>query len=151
VARDLVEHVNRTYRVRPEAAHRAIGGLSMGGTGALLQAFARPELFSVVGAHSPSLPEEGARPFLGTGKAFAQRDAISLASAEVGLGQVAIWIDVGDEDVWLPRAEELHQTLTARRILHEWHIFPGDHWGPYWAEHIPDYLRFYDKSLKARG
>jgi enterochelin esterase-like enzyme len=144
---DLVEHVDATYRVQEEPQYRAVGGLSMGATGALIAAFRNPDVFGIVGAHSPALPEEGQRYFLGMGRDFGQRDPITQAMRRQQLDELAIWIDVGDEDDWLARAEELHWILDEREILHEWQVFPGEHWGGYWSEHIPDYLLFYDSAL----
>jgi enterochelin esterase-like enzyme len=144
---DLVNHVDAVYRTIPDPTHRAIGGLSMGGTGALINAFTHPELFGVVGAHSPALPEEGSRDFLGVGQEFVTKDPLQLASSARGLRRLHIWIDVGDEDSWLERAERLYESLEARDVDHEFRIFPGDHWGPYWSEHISDYLHFYDAAL----
>jgi enterochelin esterase-like enzyme/uncharacterized membrane protein len=147
VATDLVRHINASYRVRRGPQSRAIGGLSMGATGALVNAFRHPGEFGVVGAHSPALPREGERAFLGEGSEYQQRDPISLAESEPGLDQLDIWIDVGDQDPWLERVEKLHDTLDDRGIGHDYNVFPGDHWGPYWSEHITDYLRFYDAAL----
>jgi enterochelin esterase-like enzyme len=146
---DLVRHVNATYRAMPGPQNHAVGGLSMGATGALISAFHNPDVFGVVGAHSPSLPEDdGSRPFLGTGEEFAANDAISLARRLGGpLKQLQIWIDVGDEDHWIDRVEVLHRALRSRGIAHEWNVFPGEHWGGYWTEHLSDYLQFYDAAL----
>lgn len=150
LALDVVRHVGRTYRVLSGAENRAIGGLSMGGTGALVGAFVRPNVFSVVGAHSPSLPEEGARPFLGSGADFARRAPIALAESEPWLEELSIWIDMGNEDPWLARGQLLHTALEQRCVAHEWHELAGDHWGGYWEENIPAYLRFYDSALNSR-
>jgi enterochelin esterase-like enzyme len=49
--------------------------------------------------------------------------------------------------MWLDRTDQLHDALDAAGVDHEYNVFPGDHWGPYWTEHIPDYLRFYDGAL----
>ncbi len=144
---DLVRHINASYRVLPGPEHRAIGGLSMGATGALVNAFTYPRIFGVVGAHSPALPEEGERDFLGTGAEFAVRDPISLAKSPRRLDRLAIWIDIGDQDGWLLRADELHEALEAAGVPHEFQIFPGEHDGSYWAEHVTDYLYFYDAAL----
>jgi len=144
---DLVRHISFTYRILPGREHRAIGGLSMGGTGALVQAFRYPQEFGVVGAHSPSLPQEGTRDFLGEGRDFAIRDPISLAAQANRLPEQWIWIDVGDEDDWLPRAERLSETLDERGIDHQFHVRPGDHYEGYWRRMVPQYLRFYDAAL----
>lgn len=148
VGRDLVRHVEATYRVLPGPTHRAIGGLSMGASGALVNAFRNPRVFGIVGAHSPSLPvDDDTRPFLGSGRDFQQRDPVLLASRAPGIEQLTIWIDIGDQDDWFDRTLQLHEALDARGVPHEFHTFPGDHDGDYWATHIPDYLRFYDRAL----
>ena len=136
-----------TYRVLSGREHRAIGGLSMGGTGALVHAFRFPQEFGVVGAHSPSLPEEGTRDFLGEGRDYALRDPISLAEEADRLHQLWIWLDVGNEDDWLPRVEELSEALHDRGIDHQFNVPPGDHYGGYWTRMVPQYLRFYDWAL----
>jgi enterochelin esterase-like enzyme len=147
VVGDLVRHINATYRVLPGPQNRAIGGLSMGGTGALVAAFTNPGVFGVVGAHSPALPAEGERDFLGEGPDYEKRDPISLAAHAARLNELLIWIDDGDEDDWIPRTQELHETLEERGLDHEYQIWRGDHDGEYWATHVPDYLRFYDRAL----
>ncbi|GAB3221311.1 alpha/beta hydrolase [Spirosoma arcticum] len=48
VAQDLVPFIDSSYRTLPTARHRGIGGLSMGGYGALLLGLKHPDLFSVV-------------------------------------------------------------------------------------------------------
>jgi S-formylglutathione hydrolase FrmB len=45
---ELVPHVERTYRVRPGAAHRLLVGWSMGGHGALRFALEHPAMFAAV-------------------------------------------------------------------------------------------------------
>src|SRR5437764_6545140 len=48
VAVDLIKYVDQKYRTIPEAAYRGIGGLSMGGFGAMNIAVHHPDLFGVV-------------------------------------------------------------------------------------------------------
>ncbi|HEU5317841.1 MAG TPA: alpha/beta hydrolase-fold protein, partial [Chloroflexota bacterium] len=55
VAVDLVADVDATFRTAPTREARAVGGLSMGGHGALQLAYNFADTFSVAGAHSPSL------------------------------------------------------------------------------------------------
>jgi len=146
-SRDLVHHIDSAFRTLPDPAHRAIGGLSMGGAGALQLAFNHPEVFGGAGAHSPSLREEGDLPFMGTGEEYARRDPIHLAGAAPGIDQVRIWIDIGEDDPWRERAELLHRALEERGIAHAWHLLPGGHEGEYWQRNLVDYLRFYDQAL----
>jgi S-formylglutathione hydrolase FrmB len=48
VVRDLVHYIDQHYRTIPDAAHRAIGGLSMGGFGAMNIAEHHPNIFGSV-------------------------------------------------------------------------------------------------------
>ncbi len=52
IARDLVAHVDSTYRTMADRRHRAIAGLSMGGYGAVWLAIAYPDVFSAAASHS---------------------------------------------------------------------------------------------------
>ncbi|HEV8362807.1 MAG TPA: alpha/beta hydrolase family protein [Gemmatimonadaceae bacterium] len=52
IARDLVAHVDSTYRTTPDKRHRGIAGLSMGGNGAISLAIAYPDVFSAAASHS---------------------------------------------------------------------------------------------------
>ncbi|MFN8718792.1 MAG: alpha/beta hydrolase [Gemmatimonadaceae bacterium] len=52
VARDIVGHLDATYRTRADRAHRAIAGLSMGGYGAVTLALAYPDVFAAAASHS---------------------------------------------------------------------------------------------------
>ena len=52
---DVVASVDREYRTVPDRAARAVGGLSMGGEGALRMAMLNPDVFGIAAAHSPSL------------------------------------------------------------------------------------------------
>jgi enterochelin esterase-like enzyme len=148
VIRDLIRHIDRTYRTLRSGSSRAIGGLSMGGWGALHHAFQRPDLFGVVGAHSVALrPDDGSLPYLGRLEEFASKDPISLGRSLPGLDRLHIWIDMAAQDPWLERAELLHGILAGRGIPHTWQVYPGEHVYTYWEQHALDYLRFYGHAL----
>ena len=75
VAVDLVRHVDATFRTEARRERRAIGGLSMGGHGALQLALNHPDVFAVAGAHSPTLrPFEESPAFFGDRRWFARFD-----------------------------------------------------------------------------
>ncbi|HEY7063013.1 MAG TPA: alpha/beta hydrolase-fold protein [Chloroflexota bacterium] len=155
IADDLVPQVDATYRTLPDRASRAIGGLSMGGHGALQLAFNHPDVFGVAGAHSPTLrPRAEAPYYFADAATFAKVDPITLARRAEGLGTLDIWLDAGDADPWLPRIELLHKTLDDRDVPHAWHVWEGDHESEYWTAHVPDYLSYYSQVLageKGRG
>jgi putative tributyrin esterase len=69
IIRDLVGHVDATYRTLARREARAINGLSMGGYGALMLGLRHPDMFCAIGSHSGAV-------------AFAARSAESLAKGE---------------------------------------------------------------------
>ncbi len=148
IAEDVVSTIDQRYRTLANPASRGIGGLSMGGLGALNLAFQHPDIFGVVGGHSPSvrLEPDAALWFL-TGQNFWENNPIWLAQNEPGLDSLKIWLDAGSEDVWLPNVEAVRQTLLTEGLHVDWHEFPGPHEAVYWIEHVPDYLRFYAEAL----
>lgn len=52
LARDVVRHVDSTYRTLADASHRAVAGLSMGGYGAITLALRHPDVWSAAASHS---------------------------------------------------------------------------------------------------
>jgi len=146
---EVIPHVEATYRVLADREHRAIGGVSMGGHGALTLALRHPDLFSTVGAHSPALFEESFYPpwLYGDLAGFAERDPVHLASSrQWAAGRVPllrVYLDCGSEDVLLPRVEVLHRALLEHGLAHEYHLYPGGHNSSYWRLHLEEYLRFY--------
>ncbi len=149
VVRDVRRQVDSTYRTLPDASHRAIGGLSMGGSGALQLSFDHPDIFGIVGAHSPALhvDDNTFSQIYGTGADFARREPIELAENAPNIESLKIWIDAGQDDPWLERDEMLERNLEERGIAHNWNILDGGHEGDYWIENLPLYLRFYDSAL----
>jgi enterochelin esterase-like enzyme len=148
VTEDVVSVIDQRYRTQPDPAGRAIGGLSMGGLGALNLALQHPDVFGVVGAHSPSvrLEPDPALWFL-TGQNFWENNPVWLVQHRGGGDSLKIWMDAGTEDVWLPNIEAVHTALIGEGVHVDWHVFPGPHEAIYWIDHVPDYLRFYSKAL----
>jgi enterochelin esterase-like enzyme len=152
VAHDLVGHVDATYRTLAEREARAIGGLSMGAHGAVQLALNYPALFGVVGAHSPSIrSRETAPAYFGNESGFARRDPVTLVHDAQLADPPAIWIDAGETDFWKAGAEALHQALAARGWAHEWHVYPGEHDGWYWGDHLWEYLPYYSTAFARNG
>jgi S-formylglutathione hydrolase FrmB len=147
--RDVVNFVDSKYRTLPQRTSRAIGGLSAGGQGALTLAFTHPEIFSVVGAHSPSFRRaDGSVAAFGDPAYYQPYDPIWLAENTRAWEQLEIWIDDGAaDDQWGSAIREYHDLLAALNIPHEWHIFPGTHDPSYWSPLVPTYLQWYSTKL----
>ena len=149
ITKDLVQEIDRLYRTVPDRDFRAIGGISMGGHGALQLAMNSDE-FGVAGAHSVALRKfEEAFPMFGDRAYFEAHDPVSLCAKNRGHARsLKIWIDIGSEDTWFAAANAFHTQLTSAGIAHEWSVFPGAHNIEYWRAHAHDYLRFYDEALE---
>ncbi len=168
--REFLPAIEKRYRVQTARPGRAIGGTSMGGYGALRFAFKYPQLFSAVSAHSAALMEKlpqgaGHTPGLAGGSgggilgdvfgtpldpAFYERNSpLTLARSTPGLARMKIYFDCGRDDEYNfdAGAEKLNQTLTSRRITHEFHIYPGGHGWRFVAEHLDESLEFHSKAF----
>lgn len=134
ILNELIPHIEATYRAQPAREGRAVGGLSRGGYWSLMMAFRRPDLFRSVGAHSPALIDSHAGP--------AENPAITGTVND--LGDLRIWVDIGERDPYLSKALPLHEALTAAGVAHEWRVEPGTHDEAYWRARLGQYLLWYD-------
>ncbi len=150
VSEDLVATIDRLYRTIPDREARAIGGMSMGGHGALQLALNHADTFGVVGAHSVALRSyEQAFEFFGDQQYFQAHDPVSLCKKDPAKArQFAIWLDIGSQDQWLGPAEAFHEQLISQKVEHDWQVFKGGHDGAYWGAHAADYLRFYGAEFE---
>src|SRR5688572_20529805 len=120
IAGDLVRYVDANYRTVASREARAIGGLSMGGFGAVLSGLRHPELFGTVGAFSG---------------AFSSGREAMLAAAVAGLPLADapfFYLACGLEDAVLPAGRALVKLLEERGIQHEYREVPGGHTWDVW-------------------
>jgi predicted esterase len=126
--------------------HRvAIGGISMGGFGALDLGRVEPKRFCAVGGHSPAVYVHETDAFGGTFDSsadFARHDLIRLARSRSPY-KAPVWIDVGTRDHLRPAATMLARELHSDGADVTFHVWPGAHQGRYWDAHFAQYLRFY--------
>jgi predicted esterase len=126
--------------------HRvAIGGISMGGFGALDLGRLAPKRFCAVGGHSPAVfvsEAEDIGDAFDNAADFARHDVIRLARSQSPY-DASVWIDVGNRDQLRPGATELARELRADGADVTFHVWPGSHNGRYWDAHFAQYLRFY--------
>jgi enterochelin esterase-like enzyme len=150
VATDLVNYVDATFRTLPRRESRAIGGLSMGGLGAIQLALNHPDEFSVVGMRSPTLRRAGDPDdalFFGDANYYANYDPFVLVNRVDAVNQLALYVIIGDKDMWLDRTLEFRNLLDQKQAHYEWHVYPGGHDGPFFGSHLDEELRFYGAHL----
>lgn len=159
---EFIPGVEKRYRAQSSRSTRGIGGISMGGYGALHIAFRHPQLFASVGALSaalveklPNISAQNSRHLSQLrvlGDAFGspfdaafwnQNDPVTIART-TNLPGLKIYFDCGSEDDYgfEAGAAALDKLLTSRHISHEFHLYPGGHDWTYFAEHLPALLEF---------
>ncbi|HOM82068.1 MAG TPA: alpha/beta hydrolase family protein [Armatimonadota bacterium] len=158
---DLMAHIEGSYNVLKGREHTAIGGLSMGGYGAMKLGLKFPERFGSVGAHSSAFAvarkawdeptEREMRRIFGPADspARAENDPWVLAErlAKEPDRLPALYIDCGTEDFLLECNREFHAHLNRLGIAHTYQEFPGTHCWEYWDQHIQDSLAHHCKAL----
>jgi S-formylglutathione hydrolase FrmB len=167
--REFVPAIDRKYRTRASPSYRGVMGVSMGGYGALHIAFKYPSLFVSVSAHSAALAENVPKGLLSSpsapgsrlgifgnvfgaplDRAFWERNnPFTLARQTAGLGRLKIYFDCGTQDEYGfdAGAQALSNLLKARRIAHEFHLYPGGHGWLYVAEHLAASLEFHARAF----
>ncbi|HEX6835511.1 MAG TPA: alpha/beta hydrolase-fold protein [Polyangia bacterium] len=135
VVDDLPAHVARTFRVRPGRA--AIGGLSMGGYGALRLGLKYAERFASIFAHSSRLPTSGD-----------DFDVDVIAARVDRAAMPALAFDCGTDDHLLADSRRFHARLEALGLPHEYREHPGAHTWDYWDTHVRDAIAWHKTALK---
>jgi S-formylglutathione hydrolase FrmB len=151
---DVVGEIDATHRTIPDARHRAVGGLSMGGEGALRLALSHPEVFGIAGAHSPTTRlkyEDRPGAFFGDLEYWQRNNSLWLAKHAGVPAGLKVWIDVGEADPWVFSARELHKALNDRDVEHRYAENAGTHEAEYWTANLPDYLRFYASAFGSQA
>ena len=152
LAKDVVGHVDLTYRTLAQREARAIGGISAGGHGAYQIALNFPDAFGTAGAHSPSLPEQPEAPgYFGGVGGYREFDPETLVKNSTLAKPPRLWLDVGDQDKWIERVERLHEALREKNWGHEWRLNQAGHEREYWIGQLKNYLTFYLGSFARHG
>jgi putative tributyrin esterase len=138
---DLIGFVDKMFPTIASREGRCIGGLSMGGYGAVKLALKFPELFCSANSHSGALGfahwpfgKERADSFaaeftrvIGTDPAGGPNDLFALAQRLEPVRRPALSIDCGTEDFLLDANRAFHAHLDEIGCAHEYREFPGSH------------------------
>jgi len=148
---DLDAHVRRTFRVR-EGKH-AIGGLSMGGYGALRLGLRHADRFASVWAHSSRIATRAQIPSEPWFRDVAVDEVdlevvLDRALAQFGRDRLPrIGIDCGTEDHLVEDSRRFHAALEKRAVAHRYEEHAGAHTWDYWDVHVRAALRFHGEAL----
>jgi S-formylglutathione hydrolase FrmB len=160
--KDVVGLIDRTFPVKAERSGRAIGGLSMGGYGAMKIGLKHHEMFGSVTAHSGAMgicrhdlnkseresswKDELFRVFSESPDGGPE-DPFAIVE-KIDHGRLpAIRFDCGKDDFLIEHNRAFHRHLDAMKIPHEYEEFPGSHNWPYWDEHVREAIAFHVRNL----
>lgn len=158
MAQELPAIIERNFPAQRTRAGRCIGGLSMGGYGALRLALAHPEQYVSANSHSGAVlwgskswikPEEAEfRRIVGAEPKDSEHDLMFLARRAKAAGTLPqLRIDCGTDDFLYADNQTFHRFLEQQAIPHEYAEYPGAHNWPYWDEHVREALAFHCKAL----
>jgi S-formylglutathione hydrolase FrmB len=152
IINEVIPYIDANYRSIPDAKHRAITGLSMGGHGALFLGLRHPQLFGAAGSMSGVFDLRQSRNSYDIIKRIG--DTITHAKnwhdmSILGLignhssTPLQLIFDSGDRDVFIDGNRKLHQKMLQLKIPHTYIERPGNHSWDYWAGSIPYQLLFF--------
>ena len=165
---EFLPFIESHYRIHATRHDRGITGISMGGYGALRFAFRYPQMFGSVSAHSAALvaklpevetssPQQEALSRM-MGNAFGspfdraywnRNNPFTLVENGAHPEGMKIYFDCGTEDQFGfdAGAQAFHELLLAKKIPHEFHLYPGGHDWIYFADHFPASLEFHSRAF----
>jgi enterochelin esterase-like enzyme len=171
--KELIPHIEKTYKVKNDKRFRGIAGLSMGGYGSLLYALKYPDLFVAAAPLSAAIwtnndyenmQEARYNNYFGSsiGKNLKGKDRLTTnwyansifsiidKKTPQELGAVKYWIDCGDDDFLTVGNAQLHITLTNKKVAHEFRMRDGDHNWTYWRTNVIEALSFISDNFRAK-
>lgn len=165
IMKDLLPYVESRYRVHKERSGRAIGGLSMGGYGALNLSLRNPTQFCAAAVISPAIydplpPETSAArrtpQFVRNGQFDPDtwkslNYAAVLDTYKAGTPRVPMWIVSGDHDYLgiAPMSTNLYWRLYQIQPKQvELRVIDGDHEWLVFRDALPDALQYVDRQCR---
>lgn len=171
--KELIPHIEKTFKAKTDKRFRGIAGLSMGGYGSLLYALKYPNMFSAAAPLSAAIwtnedyenMKEGmyntyfgssiGKNLKGKDRLTANWQANSIFSIidkknTDELSAVKYWIDCGDDDFLTVGNAELHIALTNKNVPHEFRMKDGIHSWTYWRNGVIDALSFISDNFRAK-
>lgn len=157
LTKELIGYMDANYRTVAAREGRAITGLSMGGHGALYTAFTNPELFIAAGSTSGGVdfrafPKNWGLPgVLGTIEEHPEnweKGVVVNNLSKLPNANLAIYFDCGSSDFFLACNRNLAELLAKMKVKYTYLESPGGHSHPYWCEHFPMQVAFFNKYLK---
>jgi len=144
--KEFVPFIEGKYRIKADKAHRAIGGLSMGGGGAVSYAQRHPGMFCAAYAMSAlvNIPKGAEHPtpdpddMMSTlTRSVIEHSCIKYVeeaddATKQNLRSVKWFVDCGDDDFLLDRNLEFYRAMRSAGVPCELRVRDGGHTSEYW-------------------
>jgi S-formylglutathione hydrolase FrmB len=136
IVTDITSHLRRNFNVSD--GKWAIGGLSMGGYGAMRLGLKYPDRFASIWAHSSAF-------HIGDMKDAALMDEEAIATSNVHkladavanrVDKPVITFDCGIDDELIQYNRDFHAHLEKIGLEHQYLEYPGAHTWDYWDDHV---------------
>jgi S-formylglutathione hydrolase FrmB len=157
ISYELVNYIDTHYRTYPRREMRAITGLSMGGHGALWNAFRHPDVFASCGSMSGGVDiskfpgrwhiADRLGDYDNNQQRWIDHSVISLVPT-LEQGQNII-IDIGYDDLFFEVNNNLHEALLQQGVEHDYTVRHGDHNWQFWVNSIDYHMMFFHKIFAA--
>ena len=152
ITKELVPYIDAHFSTKASSKSRAITGLSMGGHGALYLAIRHSDIFGAAGSTSGGVDFRAfpnrwdIKKALGEYESNKERWYEYTVMRQVELlknNQLALIIDCGIDDFFMPVNRTLHEKLLQLKIDHDYIERPGEHNHIYWGSSIDYQILFF--------
>ena len=169
---ELIPAIDRKYRTAANRGARGIGGVSMGGYGALHLGMRHPDVFGSASAHSAALIAKFPHPIPTDGRwgfyarvlqkpfgaplneaYFDANNPLTLAEHPERFANLKLYFDCGDQDRYGfdAGAKVLDQILTSKGFPHQFVLRPGNHGWSYLDQYLHVSLEFHGQIFTQAG
>ena len=149
--KDVMPYVEKNYRVVADRAHRAIAGLSMGGSQTLNIATPNLEKFAYVGVYSSGVLGGGGRgrgaaaPAAGApqpqfGEAWEKQNLAALDNAAAKKGLKVLWFATGVDDGLITTTRSTVELLKRHGFAPVLKETPGAHTWLVWRDYLIEFV-----------
>jgi enterochelin esterase-like enzyme len=130
---DIMPYVEKSYRTINDRAHRAIAGLSMGGSQTLNVGFTHLDRFAYIGVFSSGI--------LGGGGAaeWEKNHAADLDNAALKKGLKALWFSTGADDSLITNSKSTVELLNKHGFSASFKESPGAHTWLNWRNYLDEF------------
>ena len=133
--KDIVPHVEKTYRVRAGRDARALAGFSVGGYQTLNVLTSHSAAFCCLGVWSAPVEPK-------TVVMFGQEQKRFLSDADqINKRMKLLWFRMGSEDMGIPHVKALTAMLTEHGIKHDLKISAGTHSWQNWRRYLHEFAQ----------